>query len=426
MSPASTKELTSGASAIAAQPQEAVRTESPSSRLRSLICRSVCRICPGAFGRLKAIVLTGSLARDEATFTRIANSYTTFGDAEFLLVLERQEKLPSAASLDALRQRIEQDLLHHQVICRVDVSAVRPDYFRLLPPHIFSYELKHCGRVIWGEDDVLRAIPEYSAVDLSREDAARLLANRLIELLECAPEIAGARNSMSPTLHYKLLKLYLDMAASLLVFLRNYAPTYRERQRILSRLANHRARSTDASLDRQAFANCVTACTHWKLTTHEGPEVPPNLPWRQAVEAAHALLRWELIQLTDAHLSITDEELFAAWKRMQPRKANLRGWARVLRSCGWRRSFRQWSRWLKLCWFTAPRFGVYQAAFGLWFGAFGVPSSAPNETKSSISRLHRLLPILNHENKRSEPNEPLELATAIVANYREFLVGTRL
>jgi hypothetical protein len=422
---ATTNVLAAGTSLAPEPAPDAARTESISACLRSTICRSVRQVCVDAIGSgLKAIVLTGSLARDEATLARRQDSFSILGDAEFLLVLQKRENLPRAADICALRQRIERDLLQRQVSCKVDLSAVRPDYFRRLPPHIFTYELKHCGRVIWGDSDILQAIPEFSAADLSREDAARLLANRLVELLECAPEIFSDKAPSSPMFRYRLLKLYLDMATSLLVFLRSYAPTYRERQQILSRLANHRARFTDPPFDRGALAKCVVACTHWKLASHEVLEDFPNLCWRDALRSAHALWRWELTQLTGAPHSSTDEELFRVWNRMQARRANLRGWARVLRSCGWRRSCRQWPGWSTHCWGTGPRFNVYQAAFGLLFGALSIPSQTTSAFESSV--LRHLLPIDPDAQDVSGPDDRLALAAAIVANYQEFLVGTRL
>ena len=425
MPPASTIEMKQSASAAAKEPREAARIEPLPAFLRSVICLSVRHICVDAFGsRLKAIVLTGSLSRDEATFARTENSFSIFGDAEFLLVMKNHETLPRAAEISELRQRIEKDLLQRQVACKIDVSVVRPDYFRRLPPHIFTYELKHCGRVVWGDDEVLQAIPEFSPADLSREDATRLLANRLVELLECAPEIFNRKKPVSPEFQYKLLKLYLDMATSLLVFLRRYTPTYRERQHILSRLANHPARTTDPPFNRRAFAKCIAACTYWKLAPHESLEDIPKLVWPDAVYSARALWRWELIQLTGASRSSTDEELFQAWNRMQSWKANLRGWARVLRSCGWRRSWQHWPRWSKLCWVTGPRFSVYHAAFGLLFGG----PSVPHQTNSALgnSALRRLLPIDADTREVSEPDDPQALAAAIVLNYQEFLVRTRL
>ena len=429
MSTASTRVLTPGRPAIAPAPQESVSSEPRAARLRSVISRSVRRVCTNVFGsRLKSIILTGSLARDEATFARIANLETVFGDAEFMLVLQRHEAFPDAALLGVIRQRIERDLLQRQIICKIDLSVVRPDYFQRLPPHIFSFELKHCGRVIWGGDDGLRAIPDYSAGALSREDAARLLSNRLVELLEYAPEIFNSQISVSPAFQYKLLKLYLDMGTSLLVFLGNYAPTYRERQQLLFRLASRAPETKNLPFDMKAFAACLAVCTQWKLSPRASLEVAPHLQWREAIRAARTLWRWELIQLTGASHAIADAELFQAWNRMQSQIANLRGWMRVACLCGWRVSSRHWPKWWKLCLTTGPRFGVYRAAVGLLFGASSGPNGSGSHNKAGTNSfaLRHFLPLADGAQEQNGPDNELMLAAATISNYREFLVGTRL
>ncbi len=128
--------------------------------LRGIVCERTRSQCENSFnGQLRAIVLTGSLARDEASFRSKADGWELFGDAEFLLVLEKSHAR-SPETLNTLRQRIENDLRQRKIHCTIGLSAVSESYFRRLPPHIFSYELKRCGQVICGEDRVLRLIPD--------------------------------------------------------------------------------------------------------------------------------------------------------------------------------------------------------------------------------------------------------------------------
>ena len=71
----------------------------------------------------------------------------------------------------------------------VSLSIVHGAYLRHLPPHIYSYELRACGVVLFGEETILEEeIPTYAACDLSTEDAWRMLSNRLIEQMETAAE----------------------------------------------------------------------------------------------------------------------------------------------------------------------------------------------------------------------------------------------
>ena len=428
MLPASTKEQASGVSGLPASSGPGPTYGLPLRELRGVICRSVRRACVDSFGgHLEAIVLTGSLARDEATYERIANSHRILGDAEFLLVFQKHENPPQAAELSDLRRRIEEELLRRLVTCKVDLSAVRANYFQGLPAHIFSYELKHCGYIIWGDADVLRAIPEFSTADLSREDAARLLSNRFVEVLECAPELFSGQNAKTPAVQYKLLKMCLDAGTSLLVFLGRYAPTYRERSEILSRLAFAAVDEIGLPFNLKSFAALVAECTNWKVNPPESRGAAPILTWPEVALLAHALWRWEMIQLTRAPETSTDADLFRAWNRSQSWKTRMLGWARIARSSGWRARRRHCLRWLKLCRVAGPRLAVYQAAFGVLFDS-SAPSGAhsPHGKARDVYSLRNLLPVTEVAPSAIASGDRLTLAQEILLNYREFLIATRL
>ena len=68
--------------------------------LRSLICAAAVQVCAAVLGsHLRAIVLTGSLARNEATFAASRSGFTFLSDADFLLVLDEGQKDPNCAEL---------------------------------------------------------------------------------------------------------------------------------------------------------------------------------------------------------------------------------------------------------------------------------------------------------------------------------------
>ena len=59
--------------------------------LRSLICAAAVQVCAAVLGsRLRAIVLTGSFARNEATFSASRSGFTFLSDADFLLILDER------------------------------------------------------------------------------------------------------------------------------------------------------------------------------------------------------------------------------------------------------------------------------------------------------------------------------------------------
>ncbi len=395
-------------------------------RLRESICSVVQRECERCFsGLLKTLISTGSLARDEATVTRKEESQAVCGDAEFMLVFEKSAGLPTTAALGGVRRRIESDLLEGKIECKIDLSAVHPTYFRRLPAHIFTYELKHCGRVIAGDETILQSIPDYSADELSREDAWRLLCNRLIEVLECAEELSGERGPFSPELQYRIVKLYLDMATSVLVFVGAYAPSYRERRDAMLRLAGQEIQAEKFPFEIEEFADLVADCTAEKLLPHTREARQIDLSRRTAMQTAHALWRWELAQLAGGKSLGDDYGLFDQWMEMQPSWKRIRGWLYVVRACGWHRSYHLWPRWWGLR-KASPRHWIYLVASSLLFQATeDVKAHQTHGADANWASLSRCLPVAKMSAKQPARPSWKDVAHDVVWNYREFLVGTR-
>jgi len=393
--------------------------------LRQAICDIAVRECTDAFrNQLRALILTGSLARDEASVVRNENSWAVRGDAEFMIVFEKNAALPAIAALGEIRLRIENDLLRQNVQCKIDLSVVHQDYFQHLPAHIFTYELKHCGRVIAGDECILQSIPDYSAEDLSREDAWRLLCNRLLEILECAAELSDENNPPSAALRYKILKLYLDMATSFLVFVRAYAPTYGERRDVLQRLSGQKTTSEQYPFELGSFADLVANCTAQKLISQPDGERSIELSCRAAIQTAHALWRWELARLVGAKTELTDLELFNMWISLQPFKKRVRGWFYILRACGRQQSYLVFLQWLKLR-KASPRHWIYLVASTLLFQLTAANSPRMRIQDANCASLSSYLPIRKMTAKNQAAPSWEDLAYDVVWNYQQFLVGTR-
>jgi hypothetical protein len=374
---------------------------------------------------MRALISTGSLARHEASYLRREGSWIVRGDAEFMVVFEDRATLPTGAALSGIRSRIESDLLQRNIQCRIDLSVVHPSYFRCLPAHIFTYELKHCGRVIAGDEGILYSIPDYSADELSREDAWRLLCNRLIEMLECAAELSSENKPPSANLRYKILKLYLDMATSFLVFVQAFVPTYRERRDALLRLSGQGMTTGAYPVDLGSFANLVADCTVQKLAPLTGEECAVELPCRAAIQAAHALWRWELAQLVGTQTELADLDLFNKWISLQPFRKRVRGWFYILRACGWQRSYNVLVCWLRL-WKASPRHWVYLVASTLVFQlTVDANSSQPRRHDANWGSLCGYLPVRKMTAKNQASPSWEELAYDVVWNYQQFLMGTR-
>lgn len=392
-----------------------------------LISAEVVRHIVGRYaGALRAVVLTGSLARSEGTIAVDGGRSLVLGDAEFLVVLADRAQLPTSAATHAIAGTIHADLRELGVVCPITLSPVHAGYLRALRPAVFAYELRSCGRVVWGDPDVLRLIPDFAAADIPTEDAWRLLCNRLIEQLELVPDLDRSTAGASKQGLYRTVKLYLDMATSLLVFAGSYEPTYRGRSQRLMELAGRAGRSEAYPFHLEHFAEIVALCTRWKLDGGAGP-VPEGMSWYSAVERGRRLWRWEVAHMAQASVALSDHELLATLLDRQSVGERARGWLHVLRKHGWHRSWRLWPRWARLARRGSPRYLVYAAACQTLFEQLDDRLPGPGAPARDAAReaAWANLPVVRPSARAATTRPWADLVAEISWNYREFLVDTR-
>lgn len=348
--------------------------------LEDTVCRHTAKVCSEAIGsKLSAIVLTGSMARGEATSIEEHGVARVLGDAEFFLVFKEQAPLPADSSLRLLAESVQGRLSDERIRCAIELTPVHSGYFRRLQPTVFGYELRACGRVAWGDTSVLSLVPSFSPADIPREDAWRLLLNRTIEFLEVVPGSFQGESSAASCCSYRLTKLCLDMATSYLVFAGEFRPTYRARAKLIQEMAERNDVVAACPLELRGFSRQLTRCTDSKLGTVQ--QEPFLSSWTESavrvIEDVHRLWRWELIQLAGTLPGAADWELMGSWMRRQALAARLRGWLVVIRGCGWHRSWRNWSRWLGLARQASPRHWIYALASELFFSLPKLLCSGP-------------------------------------------------
>jgi hypothetical protein len=375
-------------------------------------------------GTLQGIILTGSWARGEATIVVQNGHYSVLGDAEFLLVLERSSPLPDQERLASWKHELERTLKINGIHCRLSFAAVHPEYLQKLPPHIFTYELRACGQIIWGDQNLLSLIRDFSPCEISCKDAWYLLCNRIIEQFQTLSEVTD-RSTLSASVAYSTVKLYLDMSTSLLIFLGEYRPTYAGRANQLTGMAT-RGSSGDLPFELAPFARDVQSCTAWKLSPTTEGVVSDWHFWEQAIRYAQLLWQWELARMIGAGDRQSNPDLLEQWCRLQPVTGRLRGWLYVLRRDGWLRSRRQWPRWARQVRLGSPRLCVYRSTQEL---LFRLPSlikagSVQPCAQASLARAESYLPRLTRSSDSRSAGWHV-LASEIAQNYNRYLVGTR-
>jgi hypothetical protein len=385
------------------RPLHEVTPESLRQEVSEAMVETATRLFPR---RLRVIVLTGSMARDEATFTIEGKEVEVWGDAEFVLVFHDGARLPSADEVEFLRGKAQAACKASSIRCQVDCSVAHGKYFRKLPRTIYAYELLQNGRVVWGDGSVLQDAPRFPALAIAREDAWRMVCNRLIETLEAAhsPSPEGGRE----VLPYRLAKLQMDIATSLLVFEGLYQPSYAARAAAL--------RSVDPKLGEaigiswHAFVAATEAATRQKLGMGTLAAVGPQQV-RDVLAVAMKICAWELRQLLGITVATgSAASLMRLWMRRQSELARLRGWAYLWRAQGRTDVWRHWPLWIELYRHGSPRYWIYLAAL----------EAARLEIAGKERAWNPRLPLKGQAPVRSAADAVREIAR----NYRACAVGT--
>ena len=393
------------------------------------ICEEASRVCEQEFGRgLQALILTGSFARGEGSFIRKNQTWQALSDAEFIVVLADSARLPSTTEQRQISGRTSHALQTHGVSCSLSFGFVHADFLRKLEPSIFAFELRECGQVVSGDASVLSLAPKFEASEIPLEDAWRLLCNRLVECLEVLGCLESEHESISPQVSYRIVKLYLDMCTSLLVFCGAYEPRYSQRADALSKLAQ--SGSLDVPFSLRDFSNLVSAATEFKIADKHGEKFGASNRTHLASATAEAmsytrqLWRCELKKLTASHDDADDQQLLKRWMRQQGTARRLRGWAYVCRKQGWHRSWREWRRWLGLMREASPRYCIYAVASEICFGLPASPNDVRDLTDSDCRRWRNLLPV-HKQVSGSERSLWSQLMAETLWNYQQFVVETR-
>ena len=409
----------------AAQPGLAPAAFSQREAAGKIVAHTV-RECERRYGsRLRAVILTGSLAREEATILINDGLCRILGDAEFLLVFKRGARLPAARALDSLAGAVTQSLRERNIGCPVNLAAVRPNYLVGLPAHIFSYELRHAGRVVFGDENILRLVPSFSPAQIEREDAWRLLSNRLIEWLEARSKVAPQTMEPGIDLSYATVKLWMDSATSLLVFLGQYEPGYAARAERLAVLASGPV--TGLPFPFAQFQAAVAEATSWKLRPQPYPA--DRFGWSFCHEARRFAVRlwsWELARMTGQSPNLPPLALGGTFACRTTRKQRARGWMRVAREAGAFSAWRHRRRWTRLSRGGSPRHWIYAVAAECAIREEEHATSPVSEHPSGAwaQTLRGFLPVPGPP--AAEPGGQWHaLVRDVARNYHEFVERTR-
>ncbi len=375
-----------------------------SSRIERVLPEIGNRVAESLSPKPLAVLLTGSFARGEGSARWVGNRLRALGDMEFLVLCPTESDLGTVQQvLDHQACRLRQWLASHEIECELEFSAVDRNYLSHLRPHIFAFELLAHAQTVWGDDQILASAPRFPAYAIPRWDAWRLLNNRLLEQLQWAEVSRRYDVEWLQSAFYHVLKCYLDLATTVLIFEGQYRSRYTQRAAALKAWAN--VASQRGVGFAALLAGRVAACTEFKLHPH--PEKLPlgvNLnqgPRQLSVEVRRAMVDlvalahqvWRSTAMAFAPPSyqklIEDSSLSSAVLRAQPLRDKLRGWAKIALMSEVRRQPGFLRRMNKLLFEASPRYLIYSVASELYFQ---LPQVVNGETPA-ISKQEGRLPV---------------------------------
>lgn len=191
--------------------------------------------CTLAPWRPTAIILYGGYGRGEGSWIEDADApygWRPYNDYDLLVIGGRRIPRTDLCSLKT-------NLADSFGLRWVDLTQKRRWQLRMLPPRIYTHDLKVASKVVYGSAEVLDVVPEVDASALSLREAETLFLTRLWTVTGGVSEEelnAGTVGEQSRFFRNQMAKAVL--AAGDMILLRHgaYHASYRERACRLSRM----------------------------------------------------------------------------------------------------------------------------------------------------------------------------------------------
>ena len=156
-----------------------------------------------------SVILTGSAARNQATFRYVEGKVSLESDLDLVIVVKYAAIIKSFILVKRLSKEITSDLVKRRLILsHVSFSVTTEKALLNSPPSIFYQDLSHNGKVVFGKD-IRNTLRSYDTNEIPIQDLYRLLLNRMIESLEAlvlCGAFEGKLSKHSLNLIFKSLK----------------------------------------------------------------------------------------------------------------------------------------------------------------------------------------------------------------------------
>jgi predicted nucleotidyltransferase len=134
-------------------------------------------------GNIVSVILTGSAARDQASYKYIDGKPFLESDLDLVVVVKRFAIIKSFILIKRLSKKLTLELKKKRLLSYVSFSIATEKVLLHASPSIFYQDLNLNGKVIFGTEkhSLLR---KYETNDIPIQDVYRLIFNRMVESLE--------------------------------------------------------------------------------------------------------------------------------------------------------------------------------------------------------------------------------------------------
>ncbi len=275
---------------------------------------------------VEGLILTGSLARGEASVLCEHGRFRILGDVEFLLIVRAQPQWREfRRRLHEIGRRATERLSEGGSEFPVEYTPADISYLRRRArPSAFTWDLRQHGRVLHGRRDLLDELPAFARSAIPPEDAVETLMNRGLELL-AAREAGLAGRSQA----YAVVKTLVDMAGSALAFAGAYESLTARRPHAFRELLSRRDDLVISLNDSERLAALIDDAAALKLqpTANGLEDLAAAADIDSALRWILELWRWEVGQMV-GRPSAPTEELVRAYLADEPFTDRFRGWAK--------------------------------------------------------------------------------------------------
>lgn len=182
--------------------------------------------------KVKALVLGGGYGRGEGGVVVYNGKEIPFNDYDFFVI--------TGSISRKVRNRLNQQFheLHKRLtpVIGIDVDfgpVLSENKLPNLPFHIMWYELKEQHRVIWGDEQILKQMPDYDPKDISPEEAVKLMLNRATGLILAESKIVLDRIEDYEFILRNIMKARIAIGDAYLICKKTYSTSYIERKKLL-------------------------------------------------------------------------------------------------------------------------------------------------------------------------------------------------